>query len=1103
MFSILLFFVKVKLGYNFHLICVLVVLAEEAETSRLTAAHSKERAMFDRIRDNVSRTQWNQILNALNLFSRNIVTRSEMVGMVDDILGPAVDLLDKFKKAIGFDEWEQKQTDNRNNYYAFVHMVDPTSCKQVTPSYRQLPGSILIPPCSGRTRLCEEVLNDVAVSIPTGSEDKSFKSTRKNIYEENLFKCEDERFELDMLIENNLSAINVLKPTMDKLAEITSEEAKRLRLTNLDILHVRAIARLYEDHGFEIVKYLQESPAVAVPVVLARLQQKDQEWRQVKAEMKSSWRKVNQQNYHRSLDHRSFYFKQEDKKRRTTKVLVGDLRELHLALFCTPASSLQCLSGGSKVSGKEEAQLLKNSVTNASKPDSQFLKTSAAKSSSNQPFPSSTLSIPAFAGPGSKSVNKVESSSTPALPQLPKSNLSSPVPLQHATPVGTFSSITSPDSTINSDDSLWQSVRTAAGHDIKRPSRIPSPDDPFYSYSYAYNFEDQDTHKLLLQVVARVAGKMMSEADLKKLTWWWHRFLHPFFGVDDSVTVEALGPVDVSLPVGTTGIDPSVLTEPEPEQKAAPRNSRKRGRKQPRKRAKPNRSTSGNVDATAGGRSPAMSENEHDDPEHEQSEHDETEGENKENAAASNSAEAGNGMSGLDLLFSARNGDDSASTAATRRGFGHVMQLFEKESKESPQDFKPLNVSSDQFKSQERLRPMRAHTRSSKLFFGNSAFYIFFRLHQFLYERLFTALQLVKYSADSQVAHGANSNNGSSSSLSNSSSSVGGTDVEDRKAAADHDTDVHARTQQKFFSLLFMLLDGEREASKFEDQCRSLLGGGAFVLFTVDKLTVQLIKQVMHILASDNCMQLLALYHYEGLRAGARQAPTNAKSIQLARMYHTNASALINPQDEEGLCVQVEFFDDSKELGVGLNDPIYITQPIPEDNVFEGLLPNPLSTPKDGNATQFRDADEPAVCLVRNILSTTKVHAASSQSDFIKQNNSEFQLGDGKLVHRPGQGDILVRTRRSYTQAKQKQLFSQKSKTLANFIQVQLGKNTIDSVKNISELYPAPVKPEVETEVPATSDSTAMEVSEDDSGSANGTPGISAELLAATASNAN
>jgi len=38
------------------------------------------------------------------------------------------------------------------------------------------------------------------VSIPIGSEERSsFKHMRKNQYEEALFKCEDERFEIDMV----------------------------------------------------------------------------------------------------------------------------------------------------------------------------------------------------------------------------------------------------------------------------------------------------------------------------------------------------------------------------------------------------------------------------------------------------------------------------------------------------------------------------------------------------------------------------------------------------------------------------------------------------------------------------------------------------------------------------------------------------------------------------------------------------------------------------------------------------------------------------------------------------------------------------------------
>jgi histone deacetylase complex regulatory component SIN3 len=54
-----------------------------------------------------------------------------------------------------------------------------------------------IPSASHRTELGAEVLNDHWVSVTSGSEDYSFKHMRKNQYEESLFRCEDDRLELD------------------------------------------------------------------------------------------------------------------------------------------------------------------------------------------------------------------------------------------------------------------------------------------------------------------------------------------------------------------------------------------------------------------------------------------------------------------------------------------------------------------------------------------------------------------------------------------------------------------------------------------------------------------------------------------------------------------------------------------------------------------------------------------------------------------------------------------------------------------------------------------------------------------------------------------
>lgn len=45
---------------------------------------------------------------------------------------------------------------------------------------------------------------------------------------------------------------------------------------------------------------------------------------------------------------------------------------------------------------------------------------------------------------------------------------------------------------------------------------------------------------------------------------------------------------------------------------------------------------------------------------------------------------------------------------------------------------------------------------------------------------------------------------------------------------------------------LYNLLDGSSDNTKFEDDCRAIIGTQSYVLFTLDKLIYKLVKQVMH-----------------------------------------------------------------------------------------------------------------------------------------------------------------------------------------------------------------------------------------------------------------
>jgi len=67
---------------------------------------------------------------------------------------------------------------------------------------------------------------------------------------------------------------------------------------------------------------------------------------------------------------------------------------------------------------------------------------------------------------------------------------------------------------------------------------------------------------------------------------------------------------------------------------------------------------------------------------------------------------------------------------------------------------------------------------------------------------------------------------------------------------------------EKLYSLLASAVD----QTHYEDECRALLGISSYVLFTMDKLVMQLTRQLHAMMSSENCSKLLSLYSYESQR---------------------------------------------------------------------------------------------------------------------------------------------------------------------------------------------------------------------------------------------
>ena len=180
--------------------------------------------------------------------------------------------------------------------------------------------------------MCKSVLNDEWVCHPTwASEDSGFVAHRKNTYEEALHRSEEERHEYDFHIEAISRAIAVLEPYHAKITQISPEERPSAKVkvvlvgVNRAILY-RIIKKIYgRDAGSDVFEALIESPGIAIPIVLSRLKQKEDEWKIAQREWNKVWREVDAKNYQKSLDHQGITFKLNDKKVTTSKAFVTQI----------------------------------------------------------------------------------------------------------------------------------------------------------------------------------------------------------------------------------------------------------------------------------------------------------------------------------------------------------------------------------------------------------------------------------------------------------------------------------------------------------------------------------------------------------------------------------------------------------------------------------------------------------------------------------------------------------------------------------------------------------------------------------------------------------
>ncbi|CAN1852666.1 Paired amphipathic helix protein Sin3-like 4 [Linum perenne] len=885
------------------------------DKSAVKSALSQELAFCEKVKEKLRcPDNYQEFLRCLHLYTQEIITRPELQSLVDDLIGRYPDLIvgfndflarcekndgllagvvsksnflrpakaeDRHRERMRGDgakerDRETGERDGLDRNIAFtnkdsgsqkmslssskdkflwkpVSELDLSNCDSCTPSYRLLPKNYPIPIASQRTRIGGQVLNDHWVSVTSGSEDYSFKHMRKNQYEESLFRCEDDRFELDMLLESVNVTTKRVEELLDKINNTTIKGEDPIRVEDhLTAINLRCIERLYGDHGLDVMDVLRKNMSLALPVVLTRLKQKQEEWARCRADFNKVWAEIYAKNYHKSLDHRSFYFKQQDTKSLSTKALLAEIKEISEKKHKEDDVLLAFAAGNRR-------PVIPNLEFEYPDPDVhedlyQLIKYSCGEVCTTEQldkvmkiwtaFLEPMLGVPSRPHGANDTEDAVKAKTHISNNGDSDGNPNGGATMgdtKHVNPSRNKEDIIQPEQSSSTRVWLDNGVKEngSPGTDLIARKNDVSCNSPQLDKLQTGAAEASEISGVnYVESGSEAANKVKASAPSSHCQGK---------NVEDEICREVAGENDAEV-------------DDEGEESAHAQRS-----------SDDSDNASENADVSGSESGEESSREEH-----------EANGDHDEN---DNKAESEGEAEGM-------------AAARDVEGDGTILPFSDR----SLVNMKPLA---------KHVPPvLRDRGKGSRVFYGNDSFYVLFRLHQTLFERI----QSAKINSASA----------------------------DRKWRASNDTsstDLYAR----FMSALYNLLDGSSDNTKFEDDCRAIIGTQSYVLFTLDKLIYKLVKQLQTMAADETDSKLLQLYAYEKSRKVERFVDI---------VYHENARILLHDENiyriecsssPTRLSIQLmDFVHEKPEVTAVSMDPNFITY-LNDD--FLSIVPENKETP--------------------------------------------------------------------------------------------------------------------------------------------------------------
>ena len=288
-----------------------------------------EYLFFESLKNMISPIKYMTFIKLLFLYNKGILSHFEFCKLIDSSMEEYPELSGIIKQLA-----MSKLISRKHSSIMMKPLteVDTSKFKKISTSYFDFTGEHYCnTQCSAQEKLgLAELFNNSYISIPNGSEDDK-NPLKKNHYEENIFKYEDQRYEMDMQIDG-------LKYCLEELSQ------KGLKtISNISIL---VLKKVYKEFFQQIYDSFITNPVQTSEVMIERLKKRIQESTAQKTDLDKTIRASFDRFYSKSFDYRSFKFKNNEKKYTNPKAFVKEISKKSLDKLNT--NNINILKGGTE-----------------------------------------------------------------------------------------------------------------------------------------------------------------------------------------------------------------------------------------------------------------------------------------------------------------------------------------------------------------------------------------------------------------------------------------------------------------------------------------------------------------------------------------------------------------------------------------------------------------------------------------------------------------------------------------------------------------------------------------------------------------------------------